>query len=356
MKKFHDWFNDKLNENNPQHSASSYGRHLAQIMGWPNGERIRSTFGKIGQAIKKNTVGLFSSKQDDGIDIYQILADENKIEDVIKLAVKDGVFKKSTYLSCHMSLEKLHSKFRTSGTEFDTNKYRSYLLYNILGKLNRNSELDYFSAEELYHDVIGTHPGQKKTLHNAYKQDETNLKVWKETASVDKPHPTFDVKNTHSIYYGIETSGIVSPYNLLEKLIADAPHGTISFPSNKNDIHDKSVEFAEAYFPERVNLARKIHGGNEEEQSNQNQQQNVQGNTVADFNRMLDNFASGFSDIPNDTPKPIPTGGRRSEIMRKLQALLGKAPEIAQGSPMSKLDDHTTFYGLKNIIESKKHN
>lgn len=371
MKKFHDWYDQKLNEvEHPQTAAANYAKFLAQIMGWKHGQRpqnfISRGLGKMSRWVTGN------EKSGIGGDIYSIISDPKEIDEIINLAKKDGVFANSTYRASYGMLRQIHDKYQTKGTEFDSPKFAAYLLHNILGKCHKNMQLDYTDAEELYHDIMGTNPAAKKALQRAYNKDPQNLTQWKTIASnkANKPHPTFNFDDEHTVYYFIETSGVISPYHLIKMLISKAPDKTLSYPNNAQDILDYSTEFAEAYFPERINLARRNQGeeptqpqGNQPQPQGNKGQQQSSGRSIADFARMLNAFSHGFDDVANTDANGNPTpdnsvqSGQKATIMQAIKNLFGTVPTPASGSVMAKLQDHnTSFYGMQKLLEEKKLN
>lgn len=366
MKKFNEWMesrNELVVENTPHASGVHYGRLLGQIMGWDS-HGDPNTFG--GRVQNWMAGGRHRKAQEMGADLYSTIENPANITAIITRAKKEGVFQTSIFNAAYGIVRKIASAYNPSETASSlppraaraSPQFLSNLLHNILGKCHKTMGLDYISAEDFFHTVVGTEGAVKSELSAAYYKDPKDLKEWLRLASTThKPHPTFNPTDRTAVYWRIEAANMISPLNLVRKLINDAPDGALSLPKNLGDLNNMSVEFAEAYFPHILNRRRAAAGT-----SNSGTGKGTQlGTDIDALIAALLHFDKNITGIDKEKGDSTANTGKKTDLVAALSGLIG--PEAAAaaatnadpGSLMKILANSTdTFFGLQQLIEQKK--
>jgi hypothetical protein len=364
MKKFNEWMTDRtLTEMDTPHNASvHYGRFLGQIMGWDS-HGDPKTFG--GRMANWMAGGRHRKAQEMGADIFRIIENPASIADVISRARKDGVYNSSTYYVCFEMVKKISGMYKggsVPGTwDVGTPNFQAMLLHDILGKCHKSMSLEYVDAENFYHNVMGTNPAVKKILSAAYDKDPKDLKEWLAAAKTAKPHNSYDETDHTALYWRIESQGIISPLNLIKMLINKSPDKALGLPQNTKELNGYSIEFAEAYFPNIINKrkasAASAGSGGKPDVSKLSPQERF-GDDLDSLINVLNHFQKNIKELPaSAADNSVVTGGKKAKLVAALQNLIGPAPMAVApdpGTPFAKLKDHTTFFGLQQIVESNK--
>jgi hypothetical protein len=371
MKKFNEWMEARkelVNEDTPHTASVQYGRFLGQIMGWDS-HGDPNTFG--GRITNFFAGGKHKKAQQMGADLYDTIANPTAITNIIARAQKDGVYRTSTFNACYEMVKTIAAKYNPSASASLTKpEFQSDLLHKILGKCHKSMSLDYSDAEDMYHDIMGTNPAAKKALSIAYDKDPKDLKDWLAAAQLTntKPHPNYDPSNYHTAYWLIEAQGIVSPWNLIKMLVNKSPDKALSMPQNNREIHSYSTEFAEAYFPNIVNKRKAANassnsgggGGGKPDLSKLSPQERY-GDNLDDLINVLNHFGSNNHGIDmKQADGSVTTGGKKAQLITALGSIIGPTAAATAGSspdansPLAKLADHTTFFGMDQLMESRK--
>jgi hypothetical protein len=356
MKKFNEW----MEATNTSVGALHYGRFLGQIMGWDSHGDPDTWMGRAQNFVR----GKHQRAQSMGADIYSIIENPNNISAVISRAQADGVYQGSTFNACYGLVRQWMNQYNNqhgSGPQPPPlPKFQAMLLYTILGKCNDQMTLSYQAAKNFYHTVMGTEPAVEKGLSDAYDKDPQKLTEWTAIAdSTHKPHPSFNSKDDTAIYWQIEKDNLISPLNLIKRLVEESPHQTLSLPKNKGDLNNMSVEFAEAYFPHILNRRRGPRVTNNNNNNNAGGG-GPQGTTLQDLINSLQHFDKNLSDVDKTKGDGSATTGKKRDLITALATLIGPtaaaqaAANPDSGSLMAVLKDHNSFFKMNQLLEQRK--
>lgn len=369
MRKFHDWLQDHDNNmllENPIPAARHEAVLLGQIFGYDSHANLRGSnpVARIGAKVKNWWAGGEQSRAEQmGLRIQASIGQPNAADQAIAQAQNDHVYDNSTYRLCFNAATNTAAKYNKGAGGLTSNaKFKNFFLFSILAKCHTGINVEYDDVRDLYHIIMGTNPKAKQyldALNDKYQDpEEWHKQLYALVApAAATPTPTrtpapasyispmkktdeYKGNSSGGTYGMILASGIVSPWNLLHVLINSSPNKVLTPPANDDNIAKDSVAFAEAYFPDFVARHKRRQNSNDT-------YVDKGGTTVGDFTKAIDRFTKllSFSDNPR---------GSKTKVDGLLKTLIGPSAVAAidPGSPVGKLVDHTSFYGMKTIIEN----